>query len=134
MCNNLCVFCCRFLQTECDQECGVHLQVWARVRDGHVHAAQVPGVPAEEVPGGGNAARVRGAREPVRHQAQGEEGAEREGQAGRHHHLLHQARCHPRHHEVRAPPAGSHQSSEYPHIAVFNPTNLTTAYKLHNLT
>lgn len=91
---------CRFFQTERDQERSVHLQVRTRVRDGHVHAAEVPGVPAEEVPGGGHATRVRGAGEPVCHQAQGEEGAEGEGQAGRHHHLLHQAGHYPRHHEV----------------------------------
>lgn len=63
------------------QERRVLLQVRARVRDGHVHAAQVSGVSAEEVPGGGHAARVRGAGEPVRHEAEGEEGTKGEGQS-----------------------------------------------------
>lgn len=69
------------LPAQRDEERGVLLQVRARVRDGHVHAAQVPGVPAEEVLGRGHAARVRGAGEPVRDEAQGEEGAEGEGQS-----------------------------------------------------
>lgn len=63
------------------EERGLLLQVRARVRDGHVHAAQVPGVSAEEVFGRGHAARVRGARDAVRDEAQGEEGAEGEGQS-----------------------------------------------------
>lgn len=50
------------------------------MRDGHVHAAQVPGVPAEKVPRRRHAARVRRAGEPVRDQAEGEESAEGEGQ------------------------------------------------------
>lgn len=62
------------------EERRVLLQVWPRVRDGHVHAAQVPGVSTEEVPGSGHAARVRRPGEPVRDEAEGEEGAEGEGQ------------------------------------------------------
>lgn len=70
----------RFLPAQRHQERGLLLQVWARVRDGHVHAAQMPGVPVEEVSRGRHAAGVRRAGESVRHQAEGEEGAEGEGQ------------------------------------------------------
>lgn len=77
---------CRFLPAERHQECGVLLQVRARLRDGHVHAAEVPGVPAQEVPGRRDAAGVRRAGEPVRHQAEGEESPEGEGQGANERH------------------------------------------------
>lgn len=65
------------------QECSLLLQVRTCLRDGHVHAAEVPGMPIEEVPSGGHEARVRGAGEPVRPQATGEEGSEGEGQTAK---------------------------------------------------
>lgn len=40
------------------QGCAVRLQERRQVRDGHVHAAQVPGMPAAQVPGGRNAGAV----------------------------------------------------------------------------
>lgn len=71
----------RVLPAQRHQECRLLLQVRTRVRNGHVHEAQVSGVPAEEVSCGGHATRVRCARKPMRYEAQGKEGAERKGQS-----------------------------------------------------
>lgn len=68
------------LSPECDQKCGLLLQVWTCLRNGHVHATQVPGVSTEEMPGRGHATRMRCARESVCDEAAREEGAKGEGQ------------------------------------------------------
>lgn len=70
----------RFLQAECDQKCGVHLQIWACVWDGHVHATEMSGVPVEEVSRGGHEARVRGTRNPVCAKTERKESPERKRQ------------------------------------------------------
>lgn len=46
------------LPPQCHQGRPVRLQEWRQVWDGHVYAAQVPGVPAAQVPGGRHAGAV----------------------------------------------------------------------------
>lgn len=56
------------------------MQVWPRMRDGYVYAAEMSGMPVEEVPGGGHEARMRCAGEPVCYKKEREESPERKGQ------------------------------------------------------
>lgn len=50
------------------------------MRDGYVHASEMPGVPAEEVSGGWHEARMRCPRNSMRDEEEGEEGTEGERQ------------------------------------------------------
>lgn len=70
----------RLLPAQRHQERRLLVQIRPRMRNGHVHATQVPRVSPEEMPERRHATRVRRARNAMRHQAQGEEDAKRKGQ------------------------------------------------------
>ena len=72
------------LQTQHNEERGLPMQVRQQLRDRHVHAAKVPGVPVEKVPQRRDEARMCGAGSAVRRQEEREKGAEGEGQAEQH--------------------------------------------------
>lgn len=73
----------RFLQAECNQKCGVHMQIWTCMRDGHVYEEKMSRVSVKEMSCGGHEARVCGAREPVCNETEREESAEGKRQVTR---------------------------------------------------